>query len=66
MLPGIGSVRPWADPHVVSIGRLDMRVPTVAHPTIGASRSNDPSPWRRSLNGKWAFRRFDDPDDVPA
>ena len=67
MLPTIGAIRPWADPHVVSLGRLDMRPPTVAVESIGAARSGEvPSRWRRSLDGRWDFRLFDTPDDVSA
>ncbi len=67
MLPAIGAVRPWADPHVSSINRLSMRPPTRAFESVEAARSAaDTSPWRRSLDGRWRFRLFDRPDDVPA
>ena len=67
MLPAIGAVRPWADPHVVSIGRLDMHPPTRAVGSIEAARSVDgSSAWRRDLAGRWTFRLFDSPDRVPA
>jgi len=67
MLPTIGAIRPWADPHVVSLGRLDMRPPTLAVDSIDVARSPEPSsPWRRSLDGRWDFRLFDTPDDVTA
>ncbi|MGD9703061.1 MAG: glycoside hydrolase family 2 TIM barrel-domain containing protein [Acidimicrobiia bacterium] len=67
MLPDIGSSRPWADPEIVSIGRLPMRSPLVAHPTVEAARASDrtASPWWRSLNGDWRFQLFDHPDVVP-
>ena len=52
LLPVIGALRPWADPEVVSIGRLPMR-------------TSGPSDHRRSLDGTWAFRLFDHPDRVP-
>ena len=66
MLPSIGELRPWADPHVVSLHRLDMRPPTAAVGTLGAARSDDGSNrWRRSLAGKWDLRLFDSPDAVP-
>jgi beta-galactosidase len=55
MLPSIGDLRPWADPEVVSIHRLSMRPPT-----------QPDARWRRSLAGRWDFRLFDSPDDVPA
>jgi beta-galactosidase len=66
MLPSIGDIRPWADPHVVSMGRLDMRPPSTAAASIADLRSGAPSRWRRSLNGRWDFRLFDAPDHVPA
>ena len=72
MLPGVGSVRPWADPGVVELNRLPMRAPTTAFPTTAEARKNDrvhdgdASPWRRTLNGKWNFRLYESPDAVPA
>ncbi|NQY57862.1 MAG: DUF4981 domain-containing protein [Ilumatobacteraceae bacterium] len=56
MLPTIADMRPWADPETVAIGRLPMHPPR--QPT--AKRL------RRSLNGRWTFRRYDSPDAVPA
>ena len=71
MLPTIGAIRPWADPHVVSLGRLDMHAPTVAFDSVERARSTDPasdpaSVWRRPLGGRWDFRLFDTPDEVTA
>lgn len=66
MLPAIGLVRPWADPHVVSINRRSMRPPTDAFADLAHARSGQESKWRRSLDGRWKFRLFDDPDRVPA
>ncbi len=71
MLPVIGELRPWTDPAVTSIGRLAMAPPTAAHESVADARRADPldtadAPWRTSLNGKWAFRLFDHPDNVPA
>lgn len=66
MLPDIGTLRPWSDPQVVSLGRSNMRPPTVARPSVDTTRSGEASPWRRSLNGRWQFRLFDAPDDVTA
>ena len=64
MLPDIGSVRPWADPHLVSINRLSMRPPTTACASLDDVRSGRGSSWRRSLDGRWRFRLFDNPDAV--
>jgi beta-galactosidase len=66
MLPAIGAVRPWADPHVVSINRLSMRPPTAGFDDLDAARSGLVSTWRRCLDGRWRFRLFDHPDRVPA
>ena len=66
MLPAIGAVRPWADPHVVSINRLSMRPPTVGFADLDAARGGRTAAWRRSLDGRWRFRLFDHPDRVPA
>ncbi len=55
-LPLIGELRPWADPEVVSIGRLPMHVPL---PTDGPARE------RRSLNGRWSLRLWPNPQAVP-
>ena len=54
-LPSIGDARPWADPEVVSINRLPMRVPFVSSAVV-----------RTSLDGQWAVRRFAHPDLVSA
>ena len=66
MLPALGVVRPWADPQLVEIGRLPMRPPTRAADTIEQARTDRPSRWRRTLDGRWQFRLFDHPDRVPA
>ena len=74
MMPVVGALQPWTDPHIVSLGaRLDMRPPTVACPDVATARSATPaavadatfpSTWRRSLDGRWSFRLFDSPSDV--
>ncbi|MFT4658732.1 MAG: beta-galactosidase [Ilumatobacter sp.] len=71
MLPVIGSVQPWKDPAVTSMNRLMMAPPTAGHASIADARAANPldpvdAPWRTSLNGKWAFRLFDRPENVPA
>ena len=68
VLPDIGELRPWTDPEVVSIGRLPMRPPTVAHADIASARLADrtASPWWRPLDGGWRFRLAEHPDKVPA
>ena len=54
-LSGIGDLRPWADPEVVSINRLPMRTP------FESSERK-----RVSLNGDWSVQRWAHPDLVPA
>jgi beta-galactosidase len=66
MLPAIGLIRPWADPHVVSINRRSMRPPTAAADRLDRARTAEASPWRRSLDGRWKFRLFDEPSRIPA
>ena len=66
MLPVIGTIRPWADPEVVSIGRLPMHVPLTRWDSLDDARNTLPSPWSASLDGRWRFRRFAHPDRVPA
>ncbi len=45
-----------------------MRPPTTAYHSVAEARRDDPaaSRWRRSLDGRWAFRLFDHPDRIPA
>ncbi len=67
MLPALGVVQPWADPHVVALGRRSMRPPTDSAASGPEARTADgASPWRRSLDGTWAFRLFEHPARVPA
>ncbi len=65
MIPVLSAVRPWADPTVVSIGRLPMRQTMTSFPGIDdVNDDRDRSPWRRDLSGTWSFRLFDNPDAV--
>src|SRR5687768_13562627 len=43
-----------------------MHPATVPFDDTDAARSDDPSPWVRSLDGDWAFRLADRVDDVTA
>jgi len=70
MLPAIGLVRPWTDPAITSIGRIPIAPPSLAHASIADARAADPydtspMPWVKSLDGRWKFRLFDHPDNVP-
>jgi beta-galactosidase len=58
--------RSWADPGQVSLHRLPMRVPFVAHPSAEGARGGDPdaSPWLRRLDGRWRFQLVAAPELV--
>ena len=48
-----------------------MASPSPAHASIAEARAADPydtspTPWAKSLDGRWKFRLFDHPDNVPA
>ncbi|MEO6651861.1 MAG: glycoside hydrolase family 2 TIM barrel-domain containing protein [Ilumatobacteraceae bacterium] len=53
MLPVIGTLRPWADPTLLQLGRLPMHVPLDAAD-------------RLALDGPWQLEMFERPDAVPA
>lgn len=67
-LPSVGEIRPWADPEIVSINRLPMRAPIVAHSNAEGARigARESSRWFRSLNGRWSIKRWADVESVPA
>ncbi len=57
--------RTWARPEVLHIGRLPARATSYPFPDPDtARRGRDASPFVRSLNGTWRFRRHDRPEDV--
>lgn len=64
----LAALRFWEAPELTSLGRRPMRSPLVPHPTIEGARLGDrtASPWFRSLDGRWRFRRFEAPVEVPA
>ena len=65
MIPTLSTLRPWADPGVVAIGRLPMRQTMTAFPDadqVVEDRSR--SPWHTDLVGDWNFRLFANPDSV--
>jgi beta-galactosidase len=66
MLPGLAELRPWADPEAVALQRLPGHVPLGRWPDVASARSDDRarSPWWRSLDGRWRFRRYPHPDAV--
>ncbi|HEX9260613.1 MAG TPA: glycoside hydrolase family 2 TIM barrel-domain containing protein [Acidimicrobiales bacterium] len=64
MLLDAFGVRPWADPAHVASNRLRMRSPLVAYPDAPAARAGSPSPWRRTLDGRWRFSLADRPEDL--
>ncbi len=67
-LPGVGHIRPWADPQVVSMNRLPMRTSLTTFNDVYSARNGDSekSPWRKSLNGTWRIKRFEDVSEVTA
>lgn len=52
MLPDIGTVRPWADPEIVSINRL------ASHTPLTRAR-------HKRLDGAWSLAIYANPNDVP-
>jgi beta-galactosidase len=62
----LDQLHPWADPQVVSINRLPMRTPIVSFADVESARvgNADKSPWRKSLNGAWSIKRFEDVSQV--
>lgn len=59
--------RSWEEPECTGLGRLPGRAPLVPFPTARAALAGprEASPWFRSLDGDWAFRLVDRPEDVP-
>jgi beta-galactosidase len=71
VIPTIGGLRPWLDPEVVALNRLQIAPPSPAFDSIDQARGTGPAEpvrtrWRRTLDGRWAFRLWDHPDAVPA
>jgi beta-galactosidase len=60
--------RSWCRPEQFASGRLPMRATLDSYPDEAAAAQLDrrASPWFRSLDGDWAFRLFDRPEDVTA
>jgi beta-galactosidase len=63
----LAALRFWEAPELTSLGRLPMRSPLLAHPTADEARAGDRdgSAWFLRLDGRWRFRLFDSPLDVP-
>jgi len=59
--------KPWENPTLTQINRLTSHSPIIPFPDHQSALSGDPSqsPWFRLLNGKWQFKLFDRPEDVP-
>lgn len=55
----------WCAPERVASGRLPMRTSFLAAPDRKAATA-EVHPWREPLDGRWRFRLFDSPEDVPA
>jgi len=61
------SWRWWQAPECTGVNRLPPRAPLLPFPdeTSARTRNFHHSPWVLSLNGLWAFRLFDAPEEVP-
>ncbi len=60
--------RPWEDPQLVALHRLNMHSSGVPFADEASALSRDParSPWVRSLDGEWQFALVNNPDQTPA
>ena len=57
--------RDWENPVVTSLQRLDAHPPFASWRSEAAARDEQPSPALRSLNGRWTFSYFSQPEAVP-
>lgn len=55
----------WAFAPAVAAGRLPMRTGFQAAPDAATALAEGDPPWRMDLDGRWHFRLFDRPEDVP-
>ena len=64
----LGAFEPWRDPEVVSVNRLPMRAPLVAHPSPEGARGGvrEASPWFLPLDSGWRIARLAHPSLVRA
>ncbi|MEM7285663.1 MAG: glycoside hydrolase family 2 TIM barrel-domain containing protein [Actinomycetota bacterium] len=53
-------------PELTEINRLPSRPPLDPRGSADDLRGDTPSPWRRSLDGRWRFKLVDRPDAAPA
>ena len=62
----IAGVKSWTAPELVALNRLPMRATCQSFPTAEEALDlpRDKSPWYQSLDGDWAFRFFERPEDV--
>ncbi len=60
--------RPWEQPELTALNRLPARATLVPYPSEKTALKGDRSGSSRvlSLNGKWRFKLFERPEDVPA
>ena len=55
----------WAtSPGVTGVGRLAMAAGSAPYPDVASARAGGPSPWVRSLDGRWSVRIVARLDDV--
>ena len=60
----LGDLSRWLTPEVQSIGRLPMGAPFAPYDCVDDARRGEPSPWVRSLDGRWPFTLAAGPDQV--
>ena len=53
-------------PELTELNRLTSRPPLRPFDSADDARSDDPPPWRRSLDGSWRFHLASRPDDAPS
>nr|MBA2815445.1 Beta-galactosidase [Candidatus Pantoea persica] len=57
--------RDWENPVVTSLQRLDAHLTFASWHSEEEARGEQPSPALRSLNGRWTFSYFSQPEVVP-
>ena len=60
----LGQLSRWLTPEVQSLGRMAMAPPFAPYDDVASARRGEPSPWVRSLDGRWAFALAESPDAV--
>lgn len=60
--------RPWEQPELTNLNRLQARATLLPYKTVAQARggNREDSPWYKSLNGAWKFRLVKNPESVPS